>query len=273
MSAMGSARTIVMIHGMWCRGSVWDNYRRFFDDAGYRCLTPTLRHHGTGFGEVPDPRLGSTSLRDYAADLKTLVGEFDEPPILMGHSMGALLARIVAARVPVRSLVLLTPAPAAGTWAILNNSVRQAFRAPLFTWSFWKKPLPLGFKDASRFVFNNLGPEEGEAVYRTLTWESGRAAAEMGLWFLDRGGASRVDPPRNTCPVLVVGAALDRITPVAIARGTAESCGEAATYREYGDFAHWVLREPGWERIAGDVLEWLSGQGLPGNAKGNDDHH
>jgi pimeloyl-ACP methyl ester carboxylesterase len=270
---MGSARTIVMIHGMWCHGTVWDNYLRFFEDAGYRCLVPTLRHHDTGLGEVPDPRLGSTSLGDYAADLEALVGELDEPPILMGHSMGALLARKVAARAPVEALVLLTPAPAAGTWAILNGSVRQAFRAPLLTWGFWRKPLPLRLKDASRFVFNNLDPEKREAVYRTLSWESGRAAAEMGLWFLDWGGASRVDPPRTTCPVLVVGAALDRITPVAIARGTAESCGVSAVYREYEDFAHWVLSEQGWERIAGDIREWLSGQRLPGNTKGNDDHH
>lgn len=254
---MGSGRTIVMIHGMWCRGVVWENYRQFFEGAAYRCLVPTLRHHDSGLRETPDPRLGSISLRDYAADLKALVEELAEPPILMGHSMGALIAQAVAARVPVRALVLLTPAPAAGTWAILNSSVRRAFRGPLSTWGFWRKPLSLRFEDAARFVFNNLCAEDREAVYRTLTWESGRAAAEMGLWFLDRGGSARVDPSRITCPVLVVGASLDRITPVTMARRTAESYGGAAAYREFGDFAHWVLSEPGWEGIARDIQGWL----------------
>jgi pimeloyl-ACP methyl ester carboxylesterase len=257
---MSLSGTIVMIHGMWCRGIVWDNYRVFFENAGYRCLVPTLRYHDSGLRETPDPRLASTGLSDYVSDLAALTGELDDPPILMGHSMGALLARIVATRVPAKALVLLTPAPAAGTWAILNSSVMRAFRGPLSTWGFWKKPLPLRLDDAARFVLNNLSRPEQEEVFRTLTWESGKAAAEMGLWFLDRGRAARVDTSRVGSPVFVAGATLDRITPVAIARQTAGSCGEKTTYREYVDFAHWVLSEPGWERIAGDVREWLSAQ-------------
>lgn len=265
---MGSAGTIVMIHGMWCRGIVWDNYREFFQDAGYRCLVPTLRYHDSALRETPDPRLASTGLRDYVSDLAEVVGGLDDPPTLMGHSMGALLARIVATRLPVKALVLLTPAPAAGTWAILNSSVMRAFRVPLSTWGFWRKPLPLRFEDAARFVFNNLPRADQERVFSTLTWESGKAAAEMGLWFLDRGGASRIDDSRITCPVFIAGAALDRITPVTFARRTAAIGGGNITYREYGNFAHWVLSEPGWERIAGDIREWLFGLGLHGAGRG-----
>ena len=38
-------KTIVMIHGMWCGGWYWENYKTFFEGKGYHCITPTLRFH------------------------------------------------------------------------------------------------------------------------------------------------------------------------------------------------------------------------------------
>jgi pimeloyl-ACP methyl ester carboxylesterase len=49
-------------------------------------------------------------LLDYAETLEREIRRFDEKPIVMGHSMGGLLAQILAARGLAKAVVLLTPA-------------------------------------------------------------------------------------------------------------------------------------------------------------------
>jgi len=38
-------KTIMMIHGMGVGGWIWGNYKEFFEQKGYQCLTPILRYH------------------------------------------------------------------------------------------------------------------------------------------------------------------------------------------------------------------------------------
>jgi dienelactone hydrolase len=55
--------TIVMIHGMWGGGWYWDNYAKYFEEKGYRCITPTLPFHVMDPNASPDPQLGNTIFR------------------------------------------------------------------------------------------------------------------------------------------------------------------------------------------------------------------
>ena len=112
------SKTIVMIHGMWGTGSHWENFKGFFEGKGYQCVVPTLRFHDMHPNAVPDPRLGTTSLLDYEADLEELIRGLYEMPVLMGFSMGGLLAQILGSRGLARALVLLSPAPPYGINAL-----------------------------------------------------------------------------------------------------------------------------------------------------------
>ena len=103
------AGTIVMIHGMCCGGWYWENFSKFFSNEGYHCLTPTLRFHDVDPGADPHPQIVTTSLLDYAADLENQIRDLKTAPILMGHSMGGLLAQILGSRGLAKALVLLAP--------------------------------------------------------------------------------------------------------------------------------------------------------------------
>lgn len=245
-----------MIHGMWGGPSYWANYRSVFEADGYRCVATTLSYHNMDPQDLPDPRLGTTSLLDYAEALEREIRQLGEKPIVMGHSMGGLLAQILGARGLAKALVLLTPASPAGIMA-LTPSVIKSFWSVQKKWGFWRKPMRQPFCEAVYSMLHLLPEKEQRKTYEKFVFESGRAAFEIGYWLFDSRGASRVDESRITCPVLVVAGAQDRITPASVVRRVARKYRAVSTYKEFENHAHWVVTEPHWEEIAEYVGDWL----------------
>lgn len=258
------ADTIFMIHGMWGSPWYWENFKGVCDGAGYRCITTTLRFHDMDPQGVPDPRLGTASLLDYAEDLEREIRQLGTKPILLGHSMGGLLAQILGSRGLAKALVLLTPAAPAGIMAITPSALRS-FRSVHARWGFWKKPMRQTFDEAVYSMMHLLPPDEQRKAYDRFVYESGRAACEIGYWPFDPKRASYVDESRVTCPVLVIAGGQDRITPASVVRKVARKYRDVATYTEFGNHAHWVVGEPGWEEVAGFAVDWLKRE-LPSRA-------
>ncbi len=246
--------TLFMIHGMWTGQWYWDNYKKFFGKKQYKCLAYTLRFHDMDPKDKPDPELGTVSLLDYADDLEKEITQLGSKPIIIGHSMGGLLAQILGTRGLAKALVLLTPASPARIFALRPSTVRT-FGSVLTKWNFWKNPMRITFNEASCSVFNLL-PEEGHRpTYDKFVYESGQASTEIGFWMFDKNKATRIDETKITCPVLVIGGAKDRVTPVSVTRQIATKY--KATYKEFANHAHWLIAEPGWEEITEYIHKWL----------------
>lgn len=249
------ADTVFMIHGMWGAAFYWANYRKVLEARGWRCVATTLPFHDMAPGAAPDPRLGRMSLLDYAAALERELDALGEPPVIIGHSMGGLLTQMLCARGRARAAVLLAPASPAGIMG-LAPSVLKSFLPVMLRPGFWRRPIP-PMRTAADSMLHLLPPEERRRVQASLVYESGRVAAEVGLWPLDRRHASRVEAAAVTCPLLVIAGRLDRVTPVRVVRQVARRYGARAEYRELENHAHWLVGEPGWETIANEVAAWL----------------
>ena len=250
------ADTIFMIHGMWGGPWYWANFRDRFEQAGYRCVTTTLRYHDVDPRQIPDPRLGTTSLLDYAQDLEGEIASLGVRPIICGHSMGGLLAQMLASRGLAKALLLQTPASPSGIVA-LTPSVIKSFWSVMTTWGFWRKPTRQTYREAVYSMLHLLPAREQKETYERFVHESGRVAFEIGFWPLDLRHASRVDRSRVTCPVLVVAGAEDRITPASVVRKVADRYSAVSTYKQFENHAHWVVTEPGWEEIVEFEIDWL----------------
>lgn len=248
--------TIFMIHGMCLGGWCWSHYRSFFEERGYRCITPTLRYHEISTRDVAEPRLGVTSLLDYAQELEAQIRQLHQPPILIGHSMGGLLAQMLASRGLGKALILLTPAPPYGI-VVLRPTVIRSYWSALTTWGFWRKPLRQTYHEAAYSMMHLLSPDERKAIYENFVHESGRAGFEMGFWFFDKRKAASVDASKINCPVLVIGASEDRIVHPAVARQVARKYRHVSTYKEFSNHAHWLIGEPGWAEITEFITAWL----------------
>ena len=142
----------------------------------------------------------------------------DQEPIIIGYSMGGLIALILCSRGLGKLGIFITPAAPSGIIAI-TPSVLRIFIKNIFRWKFWSKPVPPNFPSAYYGVLHDLSREQAKDIFdRSASPESGRALCEMGFPFLDPYGATKVSEQSIKCPTLTIGAGRDRITPIQIAR-------------------------------------------------------
>lgn len=247
---------VMLIHGMWCRPHVWANFRNFYEERGYRVVTPRLRHHNMESGSRPHGDLGTTSLLHYAADLEAEIRALGDKPLVIGHSMGGLLTQMLAARDLVRACVLLASAHCAPLVTV-SASVARIFIRELTTPSFWNKLQKPSYAAMRWGVLNAFSEAEARDLYASLIPESGRSLFEIALWYFDRQRAALVDANQVNCPLLFMTGEHDRITPARLAARMAGYFGERARFEKLPGHAHWLPSEPGWQRIAERSLHFF----------------
>jgi pimeloyl-ACP methyl ester carboxylesterase len=247
---------IVMVHGAFCGGWAFEHFRTPFEAAGFHVATPDLRGHGPG---DPASAVVGVSMTDYAADIARLCAEFPEPPVLLGHSMGGLVAQLAARKARIRALVLLAPSP---PWGVAGSSLEEAATA-------------FGVQMMGPFSSGALQPEKSlmraysldrmpradqDAAVARLGPESAMAVRETLNWWLDPFMTTSVGPGAITAPSLVISGQGDVVHSSATAKATAARIG--AAFKIMPGMSHWLVGEPGWEKVAETSLQWLAAPSL-----------
>src|ERR1700742_2653197 len=80
---------VIFVHG-GCGGSwTWQYFLPFFAEAGWDCHALNWYNHG-GSDAHPTNALVSRGIADVTEEIALVAGQFDTPPILIGHSMGGM---------------------------------------------------------------------------------------------------------------------------------------------------------------------------------------
>ncbi len=247
---------VVMIHGAFCGSWAFEGWRALFEEEGYEAHTPNLRHHN-GSAEPPS-ELGTTSMLDYVCDIEQLLDRLEGEPILIGHSMGGLVAQMLAARRPIRALVLLAPS---APWGVLPATAFEyvSAQALYFAGDFWNRKLWPTHWIAAANALDHVPEGERGDVLRRFVPESGLATFEIMHWPLDLKRATFIDPRDVVCPILCLTGARDRINSPGTVKSVARRYRGRARYEELSGHSHWLIGEPGWEKIVAKVLMWLDG--------------
>jgi pimeloyl-ACP methyl ester carboxylesterase len=244
---------IIMVHGAFCAGWVFEAFKAPFEARGHLCLTPDLPGHGDG----ERGRAAGLSMSDYAAAIATLAEAQSEPPILIGHSMGALVVQLAAAKVRAKAMVLLSPSP---PWGVAGGSMEEAAQAIglLSLGAYWIQAVEPDFALFRDYSVDRMDEAAQRAAYGRLTSESGRALFETLNWWLDPLMTTSVRPALGGPPIMAACGGKDQIHSPSLAKQTADRCG--ATLRVFPEMSHWLTGEPGHEAVAQTVLDWLSAE-------------
>ncbi|HTE21451.1 MAG TPA: alpha/beta hydrolase [Candidatus Limnocylindria bacterium] len=145
----GTGRPVILLHGIVSTHRYWEEIVGLLADKR-KLITPDL----LGFGESPKPRKGVYDLDQYIACLEQTFKQyhFSEPPLLVGHSMGAIIALRWTLLHPEKfsGLVLCSP-------VFLEESrfYQQIASIPLegrlLASKFWAKTVSLAFGRAGLF--------------------------------------------------------------------------------------------------------------------------
>ncbi|PWC03297.1 alpha/beta hydrolase [Agromyces badenianii] len=102
----GGARTAILIHGIMSDSRAWHRVTAELEGQGFRVLAVDLAGHGRS------PRATAYSPAAWASDVvETLAPLLDGPPdVVMGHSLGGLVASLVADRLAPRAAIYIDPA-------------------------------------------------------------------------------------------------------------------------------------------------------------------
>jgi pimeloyl-ACP methyl ester carboxylesterase len=238
-----------MVHGAFCGGWVFDDFRRPFEGAGLEVLTPDLPGHAPG-GSV-----AGLSMSDYAKAIVGLCKSCPVPPVLVGHSMGGLTALMAAARTEVGGLVLLAPSPG---WGVTGSTMEEAVSAvSLYALGpFWLQAIAPDHGLAAAYSLDRFEAGTRRAVTGRMVPESGRALWEVLNWWLDPFMTTLVAPGAVKAPTLVLAGEKDVIHPPSTVRQAAKRAG--AEFREMPGMSHWLPGEPGWLDVAAASLRWMA---------------
>lgn len=234
---------LLFVHGYLAGSWVFRGMMRFFAERGHPCHAVDLRGRG---GSRPGTDVGAVSVHEFASDAR-IVAESLGTPIVVGHSMGGLVAQMLAAEGCVRATVLLAPAPPRGIPVISLRALPYELRyLPAILRS---RPVVARWADFEPIVLNAVPASERRAVFEKLVPDSGRAAREMLL------GAISVDEGRVRTPMLVAGGTDDRFVPFPAIRRVAAKYG--AELIELARHGHMLPVEPEWEALAMRMSDWI----------------
>jgi len=242
-----------MVHGAFCGGWAFDAFRAPFEQAGYAVDAVDLPGHGAARDRQA---VGRASMGDYAAAVAKACAACAEPPVLIGHSMGGLVAQLAAARAPVRALVLLAPS---APWGVPGSTMEEAVSSLAVAGMspFFSLPVDPDYTLARQYSLNRIESAGRKDIFGRMGPESGRALWETLNWWMDPFMTTSVSAARVAAPVLAVAGGRDLIhPPVTVRQTAARLSGEMIVFDE---MSHWLIGEPGWEQVAEACIGWLDG--------------
>lgn len=269
---ISTSREIVFIHGMFMTSKSWDGWMRYFGDD-YTVSAPAwpMRTTSEELKQQNSVALSAqnTTSEEKLSDLtfkmvldsyrKILLPKKDNPPILIGHSMGGLIAQILLSEGLGSAAIVIDSAPTRGVF-VPSFSFLKANWGSINPFANSDRAIDLSKKKFT-YAFTNTESEEvqKDAYDNFYVPESRR----VGRGPLTKAAHIEYKSPRG--PLLMIAGGTDHIVPAKLNYATFKRYELKSGDLNYTEFRllegrdHWTIAGPGWENVALSIKNWLQG--------------
>jgi len=230
-------------HAAWC----WDeNFLPFFANRGFSSHAISLRGHGTSDGS---DKLKWTRIADFVTDVHSVASGFDREPVVLGHSLGGLVATKYLEQYEAPAGVLVAPSPTEG---MFRSGLKIQMRNPLLIAKVaLKQDYAVMFGTpqlAKKFLFSADADDAWVEKYSSRFGKEAFLAALEMIYNLPK-------PDKIKVPILIVGAENDAVIAERLIAKSAQTL--KADYRIFPNIAHDMMLEKGWRDVAEHIAGWL----------------
>ncbi len=248
---------VVFIHGTNAGPWTMRNFLDSFAAKGFACHAPAYRFHDQATSDAQTQALVGVSIADYVEDIAQSINALGQKPVLVGHSLGGVVAQKLAARDLAAAVVLLNSSVVHGALPT-TDAERALGKALMASGPFWERTLLPDFETMATYGLNRLPKATQRAVFDRLRPESGRVLFELFFWMFDTNLTTNIDFAAVKCPLLFISGTDDRAVPPSTARWVAAQYGDRAAFHPAESRGHYLMLEPGWEAIAATCMAWVS---------------
>jgi pimeloyl-ACP methyl ester carboxylesterase len=259
---------VLFIHGLWLHASSWEPWSAPFLAAGFDALAPGWPGDGDtvqASRENPDA-IGDHGIDDVVAHFAAIIDTLPEPPVLIGHSFGGMIAQKLLGQDRARAAVAIDAAQIKGVLPVPLSALRATL--PVFKNPANKHRAVSLTAEQFRFAFANaVSEDESNELFERWTIPApGRPLFEAAAANFNPHSPAKVNTDNaDRGPLLLIASGRDNTVPESITRSTLKQYRHSSAITDIKTFAdrgHSLVIDSGWPEIADTCLGWLKEHGL-----------
>jgi alpha-beta hydrolase superfamily lysophospholipase len=248
--------SIVFVHGMYLNGASWAPWVDRACKRGFATHAPSWPFHEgspTTLRSAIDPALGKLDFATVLGHMKSKIDALPERPVVVGHSIGGLLAQKLLADGYATAAVAISSAPPQGIFT-LDPTFTKA-NLPHVNPFAGNAPVEMT-PERFHFTFcNTMTRAESDKAFEEFVVPESRNVPRSTLT-----KQAHIDFTAPHEPLLFLTGDSDHLTPRALVRKNFDAYRDASSTREFVAYAgrsHFICNQEGWQEVADRAFEWI----------------